>query len=327
MVASIIVATAQDDAASGSAGEIQTWVHFARGDCRQMSSVKVLSAFVVVLFVAGGLSLLRFFGGETGHGHEHIDYIVPTAFFQCKRIYIDMGANIGVHSRFLFEPEKYPPKEARFHLKEMYELFDKHFGKPPERKQPNMKSKICVFGFEASPTKSKRDRMTRLNMIYNVKGLAVDYKAGMAVWHSKTEIEFFMEGDTKANEFGTGNSMYTWEAQGGFNRQQKVSVPTVDMVSFVKGLYKKYEPEFILGKMDIEGAEFDVLPKMLEGGVLCSGSGFDIITIEYHKRMFRDDDKRSQWKLPETYKCSSGKKTQFLELDVEEYHNDPVPLE
>ena len=99
--------------------------------CFIVSSVVILSTYLWHN-ISYGISL-----AENGYR-----YPVPTAFFQCKYIYVDMGANIGVHSRFLFEPEKYPPKIKRFHLKEMYELFDKHFGVPSARKEPNFKSKM-----------------------------------------------------------------------------------------------------------------------------------------------------------------------------------------
>ena len=169
-------------------------------------------------------------------------YPVPTAFFQCKYIYVDMGANIGVHSRFLFEPEKYPPKIKRFHLKEMYELFDKHFGVPSARKEPNFKSKICVFGFEASPTESKVTRMNALNKAYNERGWAVHYRAGTAVWHKEEQIQFFVD-NPNVNEFGTGNSIYSEGGSSWFGGPKKVSVPTINMVKFVQNLYKKYKPE------------------------------------------------------------------------------------
>jgi|EP00945_MAST-04E_sp_MAST-4E-sp1_P000009 hypothetical protein len=251
-------------------------------------------------------------------------YPVPTAFFQCKYIYVDMGANIGVHSRFLFEPEKYPPKIKRFHLKEMYELFDKHFGVPSARKEPNFKSKICVFGFEASPTESKVTRMNALNKAYNERGWAVHYRAGTAVWHKEEQIQFFVD-NPNVNEFGTGNSIYSEGGSSWFGGPKKVSVPTINMVKFVQNLYKKYKPELVIGKMDIEGGEFDLLPKLEENGILCSSTGFDIITIEYHKRIFKNGEK-DNWKVPVTHECPTGSKTKFLELDVEEYHNDPVPL-
>jgi len=60
----------------------------------------------------------------------------------CYHIYIDGGANIGVHGRFLLEPEKYPD------AKEAAGLFDSEFGPPGERDNRD----FCVFEIEANPT-------------------------------------------------------------------------------------------------------------------------------------------------------------------------------
>ena len=40
----------------------------------------------------------------------------------CWHVFIDAGANIGIHSRFLFEPEKFP--NSKFSL-----IFDEYFGR------------------------------------------------------------------------------------------------------------------------------------------------------------------------------------------------------
>ena len=60
----------------------------------------------------------------------------------CYHIYIDGGANIGVHGRFLLEPEKYPD------AKKVAEVFDSEFGPPGERDNRD----FCVFEIEANPT-------------------------------------------------------------------------------------------------------------------------------------------------------------------------------
>ena len=132
--------------------------------------------------------------------------------------------------------------------------------------------------------------MYALNKAYNERGWAVHYRAGTAVWHKEEQIQFFVD-NPNVNEFGTGNSIYSEGGSSWFGGPKKVSVPTINMVKFVQNLYKKYKPELVIGKMDIEGGEFDLLPKLEENGILCSSTGFDIITIEYHKRIFKNGEK------------------------------------
>ena len=54
----------------------------------------------------------------------------------CYHIFLDVGANIGVHGRFLYEPELYPKAvTAR-------SIFDAEFGKDRDNRD------FCVFAFE-----------------------------------------------------------------------------------------------------------------------------------------------------------------------------------
>ena len=39
----------------------------------------------------------------------------------CYHVFVDAGANIGIHTRFLFEPSKFPRSSFR-------KVFDKYFG-------------------------------------------------------------------------------------------------------------------------------------------------------------------------------------------------------
>jgi FkbM family methyltransferase len=64
----------------------------------------------------------------------------------CYHVFLDVGANLGVHSRFLMEPEKYPKaKVAKNH-------FQKIFGDPTTRDGRD----FCIFAFEPNPMHTKR---------------------------------------------------------------------------------------------------------------------------------------------------------------------------
>jgi hypothetical protein len=60
----------------------------------------------------------------------------------CTKVFLDIGANIGVNMRFLYEPEKYP--NTAF----MGSMMDQVLGKN--------RSDVCYYGFEANPAHYKR---------------------------------------------------------------------------------------------------------------------------------------------------------------------------
>ena len=58
----------------------------------------------------------------------------------CYHVYLDVGSNIGIQVRKLFEPHLYP--KAKVH-----KIFDHFFGQAEFREI----SDICVVGFEPNP--------------------------------------------------------------------------------------------------------------------------------------------------------------------------------
>jgi len=52
-------------------------------------------------------------------------YVIMTSLqaFDCQHFYVDMGTNMGVQIRKLYEPAKYPGAKV-------LPIFDKHFGTP-----------------------------------------------------------------------------------------------------------------------------------------------------------------------------------------------------
>ena len=58
----------------------------------------------------------------------------------CYHVYLDIGSNVGVQVRKLFQPELYPGSRV-------LKVFDETFGKPNERNY----SEICTIGVEPNP--------------------------------------------------------------------------------------------------------------------------------------------------------------------------------
>ena len=80
--------------------------------------------------------------------HLHVDSplggIGPQDFFNCTKIFLDLGANRATHVRKLFEPLKY--KGAKY-----LRVFNEFFGRAAYRSKPSRHTGICAFAFEANP--------------------------------------------------------------------------------------------------------------------------------------------------------------------------------
>jgi len=62
----------------------------------------------------------------------------------CRKLFLDIGSNIGTHVRQVFEADKYPKSILR-------KSFTQWFGDEELRKQPSDISGVCAVGFEANP--------------------------------------------------------------------------------------------------------------------------------------------------------------------------------
>eukprot|EP00984_Skeletonema_dohrnii_P022283 scaffold11421_cov77-Skeletonema_dohrnii-CCMP3373.AAC.3 len=62
----------------------------------------------------------------------------------CYHVFLDVGANIGIHARFLFEPDLYPDSTTSV------AAFAREFGYPRDNRD------YCVFAFEPNPKFKQR---------------------------------------------------------------------------------------------------------------------------------------------------------------------------
>ena len=87
--------------------------------------------------------------------------ILPKWIPECEKVFLDLGANIGVTSKKLFEPEKYPKSKIA-------PYFQKAFG--PEwlnKSTTRLTGKLCALGFEPNPR--HYERLTALENEYSQK--------------------------------------------------------------------------------------------------------------------------------------------------------------
>ncbi len=80
----------------------------------------------------------------------------------CKHVYLDLGSNIDVHNRVLFQPEFYPKTLMRA-------VFNEAFGSPRMRSGPSNESGICAFAFEANPVHAA-SRLRAMKECYLAQG-------------------------------------------------------------------------------------------------------------------------------------------------------------
>ena len=120
---------------------------------------------------------------------------VPKWLPECRHIYMDLGSNIGVQIKKLFEPEKYPiikDTQAR-----VMELYTQEFGKPGLRKKNN--SGLCALGFEPNP--KHYQRLKYLERTYNDKGWNVHF-VPFVVSNKDEPVTFYTEDNSRKEDWG-----------------------------------------------------------------------------------------------------------------------------
>lgn len=207
----------------------------------------------------------------------------------CYNVFLDVGANRGVHGRFLYEPHQYP--NSPFSVG--------HFGREYGENRDNRD--YCVFEFEANSRHWPHLQETsagyaKMGWRYHVIEAAVSDRTGSTT--------FFHQGtkDDKYEEWGFSGAKNMNEEGG-----REEVVPTIRLAEWIDHhIHQRIVPEFppsvtddnttttdpvdmnikppILGmKMDIEGFEYIVLPDMIHTGVACN---FDFIFGEFHSKFF-----------------------------------------
>ena len=77
---------------------------------------------------------------SASHGFHSTHMPATTSSFNwtdCRHIYLDVGSNIGVQIRKLFEPHRYPNAKV-------LEVFRKYFGSDTDARR----REVCAVGFE-----------------------------------------------------------------------------------------------------------------------------------------------------------------------------------
>lgn len=241
--------------------------------------------------------------------------VEPALFAGCTKIFLDVGSNRGTHIRKLFEAQKYP--ESKY-----LKMFDEAFGPKEMRSKPFAQTGICAFGFEANPIWTST--LHRIEQAYRAQGWRVKMFTEQAVGNSTGTLVMWDNNHLANSDWGFSSVKTVPDAT-------EVDVPRIDFSTFIEIMHKNAPSGHRLMKMDIEGAEFSVLPRFLDKQLLCKNV-VDTMTIEWHDRFFEGDKahqaqrKRLESQVESSTKCSSGPSTSVKMIDDESYLNDGMPL-
>lgn len=188
----------------------------------------------------------------------------------CEHLFLDVGSNIGMHARFLFEPYLYRPR----HLYD--DILDNEFGVDRIYRRENM----CVVAFEPNPTHRQRHQelaaaYARQGWRYHAFYAAV--RGGSRDTGGVEKLVFYRNDNHANNDWGFSiGTMHSGNAH-----VETIEVATVDLSQFIMEHVAQTvtRPRRVLMKMDIEGSEYTVLPYMLANDAF---RYVDVITAEFH---------------------------------------------
>ena len=119
----------------------------------------------------------------------------------------------------------------------------------------------------------------------------------------------------------------------GSSQPYEVSVQSLDISKFIRSTVLSKVRQLVLAKIDIEGAEYLILPKMLEAGLLCKGK-VDGIFMEWHPAWQGGDRLHEHLALKQhllteiqsAKYCQGATATTMLQVDDESYGHDGIPI-
>eukprot|EP00933_Yihiella_yeosuensis_P078342 TRINITY_DN896_c0_g1_i1.p1 TRINITY_DN896_c0_g1~~TRINITY_DN896_c0_g1_i1.p1 ORF type:complete len:302 (+),score=58.65 TRINITY_DN896_c0_g1_i1:91-996(+) len=179
-------------------------------------------------------------------------YQHPSWLHLCTSIYLDVGSNIGVQVRKLYEPEKFPGAL-------ILPLFQKKFGQAEQRQKNGTESGICALGFEPNP--NHRSQLKEVQDELQKKGYFVHFYP-YAVSGSDGNATFQVSDSTEHQDWGAKVVSLLQKTHA-----RNITVQKIDFYRFLQELPK--ESHIKLMKMDVEGAEWDTLARLIPQNELC----------------------------------------------------------
>lgn len=188
----------------------------------------------------------------------------------CRHVYVDVGSNVGIQVRKLFEPDLFP--DAPVHS-----IFNEAFGKPRDL------SVICAVGFEPNPNHSKK--LSQIENHFEECGWTAKFFKESAVSNREGVTSFYTDDDQNNLEWGAG-------LVGGGNKRLVSNVTLIRLATFIIDVVatrtipaaknpNELSPAVVM-KLDIEGSEVEVIPDLVITGAL---NFIDYMTVEWHEHL------------------------------------------
>ena len=262
---------------------------------RSTTTARILFVPLVLLLSSGYLVFYLFFANQKGVSGCFLSVVGslnnqpatststrrPKLADGCLHVFLDAGANIGIHSRFLFEPHQYPLAV------EPHKIFNEAFG---EQRDPR---DVCAFAFEPNP--AHQPRQQALQAAYAKMGWKY-FPIHAGVGDVENTTLTFHHNDPLADGSNNVNSEWGFSVVDRYNKGAKsaVEVPIVHLAHWIqreihgrtipKTIYGNYnhQPPIprVVFKMDIEGMEFLVTPSLIFSGIMCQD--IDFLFGEFH---------------------------------------------
>ena len=249
-------------------------------------------------------------------------------FDGCQYVYLDVGTNVGVQIRKLYEPELYPGAK-------MLSFFDEQFGHDRKRL-----SSLCTVGFE--PNIHHTSKLRALETAYTARGWRVKIFTETAVSTIDGNATFFFDKIANPQQHEWAASLIPWhesmKTKSGSDTERNDVQATVQTMDFSRYLLvnigrRRINEELkhsVLMKLDVEGSEHTILPHIITTGSICS---INKIFLENHRWgaiEFSDGSNDTQFtsffkQFVEKYNVTSCP-TSILDVDDESYHDSDFPL-
>lgn len=197
----------------------------------------------------------------------------------CQHVYLDLGSNVGIQVRKLFEPELFPDS-----VNDSIAVFDHFFGPAAWRRKST-----CAIGMEMNPTHTSR--LKALESAHVQQGWRTRFftQTAVGVDFSTGSYDHTGAKDTPLDLSATIN----FAPAPAPTAENGVAVDASDFsIRFVNAaelillvaarrLQSSGEAAHIVAKLDIEGSEHLVLPHLLLSNAMCALS---YVALEMHPR-------------------------------------------
>ena len=176
----------------------------------------------------------------------------------CYHIYLDVGSNVGIQVRKLFEPKLYPNAN-------ILSVFESYFG--PADDNGNREETVCAIGFE--PNARHTPALLDVEQAHKACGWRSHFYTETAAAHDYGTIEFFSDNDMTHREWGGSIVAKSGGKATGTAKKMRLADYVIERILTrnIPESVSTRKPS-ILMKMDIEGSELEVLTDMIVSGAL-----------------------------------------------------------